>query len=111
MLHCEILGFPPRCLLGSLTQNPQSFKSERAPVCRVVRASRAAVVSLLLQNRDDSFSHSPMESAICDCLVGKGVRVSLHYTFGVSENAEMLVRQCLWNGVEHIRPDLQVLGH
>lgn len=52
-----------------------------------------------------------MESAICDCLVGKGVRVSLHYTFGVSENAEMLVRQCLWNGVEHIRPDLQVLGH
>lgn len=59
VLHCEILGFPPRCLLGSLTQNPQSFKSERAPVCRVVRASRAAVVSLLLQNRDDSFSPQP----------------------------------------------------
>lgn len=110
VLHCEILGSPPWWLLGSLTRNPQSSKRERAPVCRAVRASRDPAVSLLLQNRGD-FPHSPVGSAICDCLVGKGVRVSLHYTLGVAGNAEMVVRQCLRDGVEHIRPDLRVLGH
>lgn len=84
VLHCETRRSPPRCLLGSLIQNPQSSQSEHLWAVEFGVCAPQGFFATP-ECRDSVFPHSPMESAICDCLVGKGVRGSLHYPFGVSE--------------------------
>lgn len=74
VLHCGVLDFSPQ-YWWSCTQNPSR---SRRSVRHAFQSQPTLFISLMLQNRDDGFfPHSPMEFAICDCLV-RGERLRHH---------------------------------
>ena len=81
------------------------------PLATRLRLGPNLAFSLILGKKRRLFPHSPMGSAICDCLVKRRVRTSLHHTFGVSKPSKDAVSTAYsLNGTAHVGPGVQVLG-
>lgn len=91
---------------------PESASSRRGhPPATRLRLGPKLAFSLILGKKRQLFPHSPRRSAICDCLVKRRVRTSLHQTFGVSKPSKDAVSTVhSLDGTAHIGPGVQVLG-